>query len=91
MADAVAPIEQVLEDKLTVSAPPPETEKPHPSGLLLEERFQLCRSVAEECVSEEELRRLLNKPVPVAYDGFEPSGASYLDQIVLFTCGGSNI
>ncbi len=50
-------------------------EKPHPSGLSLEERFQLCRSVAEECVSEEELRRLLNKPVPVAYDGFEPSGA----------------
>jgi hypothetical protein len=42
-------------------------EVPHPSGLSLDQRFALCRSVAEECVSDEELRRLLmNKPAPVA-------------------------
>lgn len=76
MADATAPIENQVE-QLSLSTPP-EPEKPHPSGLSLEERFQLCRSVAEECVSEEELRRLLNKPVPIAYDGFEPSGAAVL-------------
>jgi tyrosyl-tRNA synthetase len=73
MADTTATLENQVE-QMTVSAPP-EAEKPHPSGLTLEERFMLCRSVAEECVSEDELRRLLNKPVPVAYDGFEPSGA----------------
>ena len=66
------PIEEQVA-QLSVTAPP-EAEKPHPSGLTLEERFQLCRSVAEECVSEDELRKLLNKPVPIAYDGFEPSG-----------------
>jgi tyrosyl-tRNA synthetase len=62
-----------LQIKDEVAMPP--DEKPHPSGLTLEERYQLCRSVAEECISEEELRRLLNKPMPIAYDGFEPSGA----------------
>ena len=72
MADATAPIENQVE-QLNLSTPP-EAEKPHPTGLSLEERFQLCRSVAEECVSEDELRRLLNTPVPIAYDGFEPSG-----------------
>ena len=72
-ASEAPPIEQQVE-QLSI-AQPPEAEKPHPSGLSLEERFQLCRSVAEECVSEDELRKLLNKPVPIAYDGFEPSGA----------------
>jgi tyrosyl-tRNA synthetase len=47
-------------------------EVPHPSGLSLEERFQLCRSVAEECINDDELRKLLqNKPSITAYDGFE--------------------
>ncbi|GAX83687.1 hypothetical protein CEUSTIGMA_g11112.t1 [Chlamydomonas eustigma] len=58
-------------------------EKAHPSGLTLEERFQLCRSVAEECISEDELRRLLNKPMPIAYDGFEPSGRMHIAQGVM--------
>ena len=41
----------------------------------------LCRSVGEECVQEEELRRLLEKkPNPVAYDGFEPSGRMHIAQ-----------
>ena len=80
MADeAAASVGQKVE-QLTVSQPPAEAEKPHPSGLTLEERFQLCRSVAEECVSEDELRRLLNKPMPIAYDGFEPSGGPSVPQ-----------
>ena len=36
-------------------------------------RFQLCKSIAEECITDDELRLLLkNKPHPVCYDGFEP-------------------
>lgn len=50
----------------------------------LEKRFQLCRSVAEECVQEEDLRNLLKaKPNPVAYDGFEPSGRMHIAQGVM--------
>jgi hypothetical protein len=57
---------------------------PHPSGLLLEQRFQLCRVVAEECVSDAELRNLLkHRPHPVAYDGFEPSGRMHIAQGVM--------
>ena len=49
--------------------------------LTLDEKFALCRSVGEECVQEEELRRLLEKkPNPVAYDGFEPSGRMHIAQ-----------
>lgn len=59
-------------------------EPPHPSGLTLEERFQLARSVAEECISDEELRNLLaKKPNPIAYDGFEPSGRMHIAQGVM--------
>lgn len=81
-ADAAA----VEVQKMTVqeAAPVPAAEAPHPSGLTLEERFQLCRSVAEECINDDELRRLLqNKPVPVAYDGFEPSGRMHIAQGVM--------
>ena len=83
MADAS--VEKVAEQvaELSVATPPQAEEKAHPSGLTLEERFQLCRSVAEECISEDELRRLLNKPVPIAYDGFEPSGRMHIAQGVM--------
>jgi len=57
---------------------------PHPSGLTLEQRFQLCRVVAEECINDAELRNLLkHKPHPVAYDGFEPSGRMHIAQGVM--------
>ena len=50
--------------------------------LTLDEKFALCRSIAEECIQEEELRRLLEKkPNPVAYDGFEPSGRMHIAQV----------
>jgi hypothetical protein len=47
--------------------------------LSLEERFQLVRSVGEECIQEDELRNLLErKPLPICYDGFEPSGRMHI-------------
>lgn len=57
----------------------------HKEGeLTLDEKFALCRSVAEECIQDDELRRLLDKkPNPVAYDGFEPSGRMHIAQGVL--------
>lgn len=66
------------------AAAPVMEEKPHPSGISLEERFQIARSVAEECINDDELKRLLNnKPNPVAYDGFEPSGRMHIAQGVM--------
>ena len=45
----------------------------------LEERLRLIKGVAEEVVTDEELRQLLEtKSEPVAYDGFEPSGIAHL-------------
>lgn len=55
-----------------------------PSPHSLEERYELCRSVGEECIQEEELRALLKiKPNPVCYDGFEPSGRMHIAQGIL--------
>ncbi|OVA15217.1 Aminoacyl-tRNA synthetase [Macleaya cordata] len=49
-----------------------------------EERFQLVRSVGEECIQEDELRNLLkNKKEPICYDGFEPSGRMHIAQGVM--------
>lgn len=46
-----------------------------------ETRFQLIRSVGEECISETELRNLVEKkPTIIAYDGFEPSGRMHIAQ-----------
>ncbi len=61
-----------------------DAEAPHPSGMTLEERYTLARSVGEECTKEEELRALLaKKPAPVCYDGFEPSGRMHIAQGVM--------
>ncbi|RHY36729.1 hypothetical protein DYB25_008159 [Aphanomyces astaci] len=54
------------------------------SALSLDERFELCKSVGEECIKEEELRVLLEKKEhPICYDGFEPSGRMHIAQGVL--------
>lgn len=54
---------------------------PPPISLSLEERYDLVRSIGEECVTDDELRKLLDKkPMPIAYDGFEPSGRMHIAQ-----------
>ncbi|XP_010537683.1 PREDICTED: tyrosine--tRNA ligase 1, cytoplasmic [Tarenaya hassleriana] len=50
----------------------------------IEKRFQILRSVGEECIQEDELRNLLTKKVaPICYDGFEPSGRMHIAQGVM--------
>lgn len=47
----------------------------------MEARYQLIRSVGEECVQESELRNLVTKkPGFRLYDGFEPSGRMHIAQ-----------
>ena len=61
-----------------------ESRKYTPSSYSLEKRYELCRSVGEECIQDEELRALLKvKPHPVCYDGFEPSGRMHIAQGIL--------
>ena len=44
-----------------------------------EKRFELIRGIGEECITDEELRNLIEtKTHPIAYDGFEPSGIAHL-------------
>ncbi|KIZ01739.1 tyrosyl-tRNA synthetase [Monoraphidium neglectum] len=78
------------EEQATTSEEQPLSEKMQSSLSLegvepeLAERFRLCRSVAEECVTDADLLALLRaKPNPVAYDGFEPSGRMHIAQGVL--------
>jgi tyrosyl-tRNA synthetase len=47
----------------------------------VEERLSIIKEVGEEIVTEEELKALLQeKPHPIAYDGFEPSGQIHIAQ-----------
>ncbi|CAN6580374.1 unnamed protein product [Malus baccata var. baccata] len=78
------PADQV--QSLSISEPQADDQ---PSGssnpttsLSLEEKYQIVRSVAEECIQEDELRNLLaHKTEPICYDGFEPSGRMHIAQI----------
>ena len=55
--------------------------------LTLDERFEICRSIAEECIKDDELRKLLEKkPNIAAYDGFEPSGRMHIAQVLALQC-----
>ena len=56
--------------------------------LSLDEKFALCRGIAEECIKDDELRALLDAGAtkgfrPVCYDGFEPSGRMHIAQGLL--------
>jgi len=54
------------------------------AALSLEERFSILRSIAEECIEEDELVSLLQaNPNPICYDGFEPSGRMHIAQGVV--------
>jgi tyrosyl-tRNA synthetase len=72
---------------LTIPAyPEPPQTTWQASTLSLDEKFTLARSVGEECIQDNELRGYLeNKPHPVCYDGFEPSGRMHIAQGVLRT------
>lgn len=49
-----------------------------------EEKFELMRSIGEECIRDDDLRNLLaKKPNPTCYDGFEPSGRMHIAQGIL--------
>ncbi|PIA35589.1 hypothetical protein AQUCO_03500152v1 [Aquilegia coerulea] len=56
------------------------------NSLTLEQKYEIVRSIGEECIQEEELKNLLaKKPQPICYDGFEPSGRMHIAQGVLKT------
>ncbi|EQC40100.1 tyrosyl-tRNA synthetase [Saprolegnia diclina VS20] len=73
-----APAPRVYESKLG------EVREWKKSTLSLDERFEICRSVGEECIKDEELKLLLEKKDhPICYDGFEPSGRMHIAQGIL--------
>jgi len=52
--------------------------------LTLEEKYELVKSIGEECIQESELWNLLaKKPNVICYDGFEPSGRMHIAQGVM--------
>ncbi|XP_078440286.1 tyrosyl-tRNA synthetase, class Ib, bacterial/mitochondrial [Wolffia australiana] len=54
------------------------------AGMSLDEKYNIVRSIGEECITEDELRNLLaKKPNPICYDGFEPSGRMHIAQGVM--------
>ncbi|KAF0899193.1 hypothetical protein E2562_015558 [Oryza meyeriana var. granulata] len=56
------------------------------AAMNLQDRFELLRGIGEECIQEDELMNLLEKkPVPICYDGFEPSGRMHIAQGIVKT------
>jgi len=77
-------VEKKMEDVKVEEGGGKETEPGFVNGMTLDERYALVRSIGEECIQEDELRRLLEKkPLPVCYDGFEPSGRMHIAQGVM--------
>lgn len=84
-----APSQTPSEDLQSLSISDDKVQEPACSSnsshqLSLEEKYQIVRSVGEECIQEDELRNLLDKKLePVCYDGFEPSGRMHIAQGVM--------
>ncbi|XP_030471045.1 tyrosine--tRNA ligase 1, cytoplasmic [Syzygium oleosum] len=76
-------------ESLSINAPAEggaSSSSPAVTQMSPEERFRIVRSVGEECIQEDELLNLLTKkPVPICYDGFEPSGRMHIAQGVMKT------
>ncbi|XP_056849146.1 tyrosine--tRNA ligase 2, cytoplasmic isoform X1 [Raphanus sativus] len=78
---ATAPSKE-MEEALSVNAPSSS------AGLQMseeaEKKYNIVRSIGEECIQEDELKNLLSKkPTPICYDGFEPSGRMHIAQGVM--------
>ncbi|KAH6788325.1 Nucleotidylyl transferase superfamily protein [Perilla frutescens var. frutescens] len=75
--------EEINNSSETPPSHPPQTPSISPQlQLSLKERFNLIRSIGEECTQEDELERLLaNKPRIICYDGFEPSGRMHIAEV----------
>ena len=57
---------------------------PMRSNLSVEEKIKLVKEVGEEIIQESELKELFeNNPMPICYDGFEPSGRMHIAQGLL--------
>ena len=57
---------------------------PVQSNLSVEEKIKLVKEVGEEIIQESELKGLFEKnPMPICYDGFEPSGRMHIAQGLL--------
>ncbi|KNA21931.1 hypothetical protein SOVF_038700 [Spinacia oleracea] len=70
---------------LSISDAAPESSSSlSSSGMSVEERYEIIRSIGEECIQESELLQLLkNKAEPICYDGFEPSGRMHVAQGIM--------
>ncbi|MCQ2817868.1 MAG: tyrosine--tRNA ligase [archaeon] len=54
------------------------------STLPIEEKIKLVKEVGEEILNEDEIRGVFERnPMPVCYDGFEPSGRQHIAQGIL--------
>ena len=57
---------------------------PMQSNLSVEEKIKLVKEVGEEIIQEDELKELFeSNPMPICYDGFEPSGRMHIAQGLL--------
>ena len=57
---------------------------PMQSNLSVEEKIKLVKEVGEEIIQEDELKGLFeSNPMPICYDGFEPSGRMHIAQGLL--------
>ncbi|KAK6935387.1 Aminoacyl-tRNA synthetase, class Ic [Dillenia turbinata] len=80
------PIAEVQNLSMNSDAKASSSSETSSDPMSLEEKFQLVRSIGEECIQEDELMNLLaKKPEPVCYDGFEPSGRMHIAQGVMKT------
>ncbi|GAV60882.1 tRNA-synt_1b domain-containing protein [Cephalotus follicularis] len=83
-SDQIPPSDEI--QSLSINQPVCSSSSSDDSKMSTEERFRIVRSIGEECIQEDELLNLLTKkPVPICYDGFEPSGRMHIAQGVMKT------
>ncbi|EEC83357.1 tyrosine--tRNA ligase 1, cytoplasmic [Oryza sativa Japonica Group] len=84
--DPSAPSGSSADASASSSSSAVEDLAPGMAAMSLQDRFELLRGIGEECIQEDELMNLLQKkPVPICYDGFEPSGRMHIAQGIVKT------